>query len=195
MCLRWSALNVTCLDVDTAVYKLAGNTLVKICDCDLIPRLRGIRSVISGMNHRGSPCWMAKNKKFITWCLGVWKRGLKAVKIQKFASIRLWGPYAVYVYLTLLELFSSVRSYSVAPLTLQKAKLSALADQTWHCYNLIILVDGWRHHNLLGSGQNLYLGNGQSASWQTALSFLRQCVCVCVWGSETDHCMGESWAG
>lgn len=109
---------------------------------------------------------------------GSMKKG--ALKQWNFASIHLWGPYTVYVYLTLLELFSSVRRYRVAPLTLQKAKLSALADQTWHCYNLIILVDGWRHHNLLGSGQNLYLGNGQSASWQTALSFLRQCVCVCV---------------
>lgn len=111
------------------------------------------------------------------------------IRLPDLNNYYVYEDLILYMYLTLLKLFSSVRSYRVAPLTLQKAKLSALAEQTWHCYNLIILMDRWRHHNLLGSGQNLYLGNGQSASWQTALSFLRQCVCEEV---ITDHCMGES---
>lgn len=59
-------------------------------------------------------------------------------------------------------------------------------------------VGGWTHHNLLGSGRNLHLGNGQSTFWQPALSFSdrgRQCVYVCVWECETDHCMGRVGGG
>lgn len=45
-------------------------------------------------------------------------------------------------------------------------------------------MDGWTHNNLLGSGRNLHLGNGQSTSWQPALSFSDRgrdggCECVC----------------